>query len=261
MHRLVARLLRSLDLVLAVAVSIVTATLELAGVDIGEGTVRSLTLVCVALLATGATRTILRLERLDATLGAVAGALPDHAPLERRLLLEFPPELRDHLAAARHARLVGVSLQRTLRQNYRLLAEKLDRGHVLELLVVDPAAPAMAAAAERYDSALTAEAAVEGAPTAATLELVERLRRHGQVELRLTAAPLTFGAISLPDLEGGGLLYLEHYAYKGGTDAIPKVVLSAHDGRWFEFFRAEVDELWSHGTAPRAAAKKPGRRG
>jgi hypothetical protein len=45
-----------------------------------------------------------------------------------------------------------------------------------------------------------------------------------------------------------GALYLEHYPFRTASDSVPKFVLCARDGYWYDFFKREILALWNAGV-------------
>lgn len=224
---------KSLDLYILIVLSVALIVLNLVGIDLGVET-SAVILALLALLGVS----LLRLRQtIDDLRSAPRGAT--------RFLHQYPPEYEQGLESANEVLLVGVTLNSVLRQHRSMLAKKLQRGDRVRLIIIAPHSAGMTAAVERLDSSARATQHLSGELTGASIELVRELAPHGAIELRVTQSSLTYGAAMV-----GGFndttIYVEHYAYKGGTDAIPKMVVTASDGEWLTFYRTELEELWTH---------------
>lgn len=160
---------------------------------------------------------------------------------------EFPPDFWENYSNARDLWLIGLTLRRWL--DYKKLGKKLQQGHTIRVLLVHPKGDALEMAASRYCS--------EEHRKATELRIENSLRQFcelrktapQQMEIRTIQNPLTFGAICINPDSTSGVLYLEHFPYRTVSDALPKFVLRASDGRWYRFFNEEIHTLWNDGVA------------
>lgn len=69
-----------------------------------------------------------------------------------------------------------------------------------------------------------------------------------KLEIRTINNPLTFGAVCMNPEAASGVLYLEHFPFRTVPGAMPRFVLRASDGRWYDFFKKEIQALWDAGV-------------
>jgi hypothetical protein len=175
-----------------------------------------------------------------------------------RQLTESPSELFQEKHAARleadlaqagEVWLVGVTLSRTIKTNYSLFEHKLARGDTIRILLVDPkGVGAEMAAGREYGGRFDAERIrnlIQG--SLSDLCSLKQLAPD-RLQVRVIDNPLTFGGIAINPNATAGILYLEHYSYKMPGGSVPKFVLGAKDGRWYYFFKEEMQTLWKNGA-------------
>ena len=166
------------------------------------------------------------------------------------VFLEIPaPDLAERIENATAVWLVGVSLDRTIRNLYGPLEHYLASGRVLRVIVVDPDASEAVRIADRraYN-----EHGVDQrrAQILFTCDTLSKLVSHcaGKVELHVFDDPLTFGAVMIdPDpTTARSWIQVQHYSYKkqAVVEANPIFTLTPNDGRWFTGFREEILNLW-----------------
>ena len=162
---------------------------------------------------------------------------------------DYPIEWKEDFEEAKDLCLVGVRLARTIRGNYLLLEQKLKKGHKIRVLVVHPDGSAIEMAAARNIAPSARDTTILGAEIRRTLQLLADLRQINPdcLEVRTILSPLTFGAMGINMKSVNGVLYLEHFPYRTGDAAVPKFTLHSKDGRWYEFSKDEIINLWEHG--------------
>jgi hypothetical protein len=160
---------------------------------------------------------------------------------------KFSSELESNFEKSKELWLVGITLGRTIKTYYSLLERKLARGDHVRVLLVDP----------NGVGCEMAEMRVYGRPN------VERNRAEirgnlgdfcdlakvtpDKLEIRTINYPLGFGGFAIDPDTASGILYLEHYPFKTAGGSMPKFVLRARDGRWYDFFKEEMRTLWENG--------------
>ncbi len=118
----------NIDLYLTIAAAVAFVALNLAGIA-STALLAPLTLAVLALLAI---TSLGNRHRMDELLAQRERTLDDF------FLEQFPPSYKADLEAAEEVWLVGVSLHRTVTENYPLFERKLQRGHRLRVLLVHP---------------------------------------------------------------------------------------------------------------------------
>lgn len=162
-------------------------------------------------------------------------------------LEEFPSTLRNDFETAREVWIVGVSLSRTIKTNYHLIEKKLQQSHVIKVLLVHPEGPGIEMAVSRnYARRDVTQKSVD---VQGTLQYLCDLKKVApdKLEIRTIQNPLGYGVIAINPNSVGGVLYLENYPYRVVSDSLPKFVLKANDGRWYEMYKKELEYLWSDG--------------
>ncbi len=160
---------------------------------------------------------------------------------------KMPASQEMDLERARDVWMIGVTLSRTIKTYYALLEQKLARGDSVRILLVDPAGAGVEMAVMReYGGRFDVERVrqlIQG-----SLSDLCVLKKVGpdKLEVRTINHPLGFGGIAIDPDTSKGVLYLEHFAYKMPGGSLPKLVLSAQDGRWYQFFKTEMQTLWEN---------------
>ncbi len=229
----------NIDLYLTVLIALGVAILSLLGINVSSF-IAPLTLATLGLLAISSLVNRRRLEEIQ------------HKQAQSMIGIftnEFPSEFRSHFESGKEIWLIGVTLGRTIKNNYTKLEEKLRQGHNIKVLVVHPIGAPIAMAATRNYAPSYRDPEARAVETKASLQLFCNLKKVNPdgLEIRTIKYPLSFGAICVdPDL-ATGVLYLEHYPFRTISDSVPKFVLRASDGYWYEFFKKEILALWNAG--------------
>lgn len=156
---------------------------------------------------------------------------------------EFGQELAEVLDAADEVLITGMARNAFLTSQFGRLEARLRRGQAVRFLLVDPAAPAVDVAAERYYAERSGDTARER--IRASLRLLGELKRltQGELSVRLTSHPLSTGVIAADGSGAKGVLYAEYYTYQAPGE--PKFVLHPGDGLGFRCFLGEAEALWA----------------
>jgi hypothetical protein len=164
-----------------------------------------------------------------------------------------PTDVIDSITVARDLFLVGVSLDRTLRNAYTPIEGFLANGGTLRVLVVDPRSDWSIRIADRrayQEHGLQQRRNHIEASIAAFLELRQRTR--GKLDIRVTDDPLTFGATMIDgqDLTAATRIVVQHYSFKKreASEPNPVFVVRPADQKWFTDFREELETLWRSST-------------
>lgn len=203
-----------------------------------------LTLAVLGLLAVSSLGNRYRLEELLLKV--------DHSRKEF-FLDDYPVEIKQNIEMARELWMVGVTLNRTVREgfaSYTVLEQKLRKGHTIRVLLVHPEGTAVEIVSERYIIPARRDLARTCANIHETLDILTALRNigPGKLEVRTIQTALTYGAFAVNPESRHGILYMEHYPFRTVSNSQPKVILHFEDGEWYEMFRKELRTLWEAGV-------------
>ena len=165
-------------------------------------------------------------------------------------LEEFPTNFKDNFKSAQEIWIVGVTLRGTIRDFGGIIEEKLRKGHKIRVLLVHPEGAAIEMVTSRYYGPISQDVERVRSRIKDSLKSLYGLQQIApdKLEIRTINNPLTFGAICINPETTSGVLYLEHFPFRTVADSIPRFVLQASDGRWYELFRKEIQILWDTGV-------------
>lgn len=169
-------------------------------------------------------------------------------------LSETPADVALSFEDASELLLIGVSLDRTLRNAYASLETFLMRGGTLRVILVDPNAQEAVRIADRraYQELTPARRKQNIEASIATFRALEQQFR-GNVEIRVIDDPLVFGATMIDgDLNTDETrIIIQHYSFKKrlAREPNPVFVVRPADEGWFGEFKEELENLWSNGSA------------
>lgn len=150
-------------------------------------------------------------------------------------------------AAARDIRLVGVSLNRTVRDNVSALQRCLRAGGSVRVVIIDPAGDTPDEAARR--NGLPARTGIFQHRVRPTVDLLRTLVAAPGTPARLEVrgAPFVpaFGLTMVDPDAGHGWLSVDIYSHRPGGREPSLTFTAAHHPRWYEHFRAEFDQIWA----------------
>jgi hypothetical protein len=224
----------NIDLYVTVCVAIILAVLNATGLG-GQAWVAPLTLAVLGLLAVATLGNRYKVERV----------LDELARGTEEFFQEgYPPSFGEHIEHAEELWIQGVTLSRTILTHYALFERKLRHGNRIRVLVVRPGGAGAEMIAMR-DYVLRNTARISG-HIEDTLSDLCRLKEIAPdaLEIRVLDYPSGFGGFAMDPGTATGVLYLEHYPFKSPGGSMPKYVLCAQDGRWYDFFRAEMQSMW-----------------
>jgi len=153
-------------------------------------------------------------------------------------------DFEDDLRKSNNLLIIGTVLARTIKDYKALFADKLKRGGSMRVLVTDPLTNACEIAAHRgleddVDVGHTRHLIEH------TLKRLSNLRESSKnLEIRVTAYPLTLGGVFMDTEATRGVIYLEYYTYKMSDGDLPKLKLRRRDGYWYDFFVKQAQVLW-----------------
>jgi hypothetical protein len=161
---------------------------------------------------------------------------------------EYPSSYKNDFETAEELWLIGVSLRRTFQANYPKIEQKLRQGHIIKVLLVHPEGAGLEMAVSRNYARREVEP--KSNEIRFNLQLLCDLRKSfpDKIEVRTIQYPLAYGVTAANPDTASGTLYLEHYCFRTASDSLPRFVLRAKDGRWYDFFKSEIRALWNAGT-------------
>ncbi|WP_051808200.1 hypothetical protein [Actinoplanes subtropicus] len=238
-----ARIWQSLDLIAALVVSLTVGTLGM--FDVADGpTLSGATLATLGVLAGGVLHArfqvggLVRLTRQH---------LVDPPPADR-LLHPSAPGADASLAGAREIDIVGVTLNRTVRNHAAALAQCLRQGGTVRVAVIDPEGAVLGEAARRSTAPDAAHVfAHRLRPTLALLDELAAAPGRGRLEVRLLDFVPAFGLLAVNGRQADGRLHVDIYSHTfGGTE--PAMALhSGRDHPWYQHFLGELEQIWAAG--------------
>jgi hypothetical protein len=163
------------------------------------------------------------------------------------LLEDFPSSLKSDFLAAEEVWLIGASLVRTIRPNYHVLVEKLNKRHTIRVLTVHPTDALIEPSVARSFKPTSIER--KRSEILDTLQVLCELRRQtsDRLQIRTIHYPLVYGANVINPEKISGVLYIKLYPYKLPIWK-PKFVLHASAGGWYDYYLKEIHTLWDAGT-------------
>ncbi len=228
----------NIDLFITVLIAIGLAILNIAGVA-PAALIAPLTLAVLGLLAVATLGNRYKLEESLETLNRT------HTGLFQE---KMPASMENDLRNARDLWLVGVTLNRTLNTHYSALEQKLGRGDTVRVLLVAPdgRGPEMLELRE-YKARYSTER-IRHLIRDSLDDLCNLQQRFGGLEVRVIDYPLSYGGVLVNPASSDGIFYLEHYPFKTPGGSMPKFVLEAKNGRWYTFFKLEIETIWENAT-------------
>lgn len=231
------RIWRSLDLIITLVVAVVVGVLGM--LDLAGGPVLAgATLATLGVLAMSTLTGRTQLQNLiDLT-----RRLGDH-PSADRMLTTSTSAVDVDLSGAGDIGIIGVTLNRTVRNHLTDLRRCLERGGRVRIAVIDPDGAVTAEAARRC----TAESAeIFRHRLRPTLDLLATLAGAGRLEVRRLAFVPAFGLLTVD----GRDVHVDIYSHTmGGRE--PALALRAdRDPLWTRHFQAEFEHIWAAARAP-----------
>lgn len=228
----------NIDLYIAVIIALGLAVLNLLGIA-PPSTLAPITLAVLGLLAISTLGSRHQVEKLLEKLSQTADSF---------FLEEHPQGYKEDVLASAELWFIGVSLDRTIRNNHSVLERKLQKGDSIKVLLVHPEGAASEIAASRMQFKTEADAVRQLIHS--SLNYLSQLKQvaPSKLEIRTIQDPLTFGGVVINPNSASGVLYLAHHPHKNTGRSHPKFVLRARDGYWYDFFKLEIQTLWEAGV-------------
>jgi hypothetical protein len=216
--------------------SIIVSSLNILGLT-SQSLVISITLAVLGLLAI---TSLVNRYKTEETLEKVS-----HAQKEV-FLYEFPPDWQSHLENCYELWVLGINLARTVTSYFSLFEKKLKRGDKIKVLLVDPNSQAVQVSAIRRPQASYSDQNRTYILT--SLESFCELKANSpdNLEIRIIDYPLSFSIFGVDPYTANGILYLSYYPYKTPGGTIPRMMLQSKNGRWYDHFREEMQNLWDN---------------
>lgn len=227
----------NIDLYLTIPAAFMVGLVNLSGVVKPE-VVASLTLIVLGAVATSILGNRYRVESLASKLSpTVANTFVD----------EFPETFKQDFEAASEIWLIGATLDNIVNWFYSTIERKLQHGHTFRVLIIDPDSAAVELSDMRAYSKPNAERARN--EKIGVLQDFCDLRETApdRLSIRTVGHPLGHSLIAMNPNQLSGILYVSYYPFKTPGGSLPKFVMRAVDGRWYEHFKQEAENLWSAG--------------
>jgi hypothetical protein len=229
-----ARIWQSVDLVATLAISLTVGVLgmfNLAGGPLLSGA----TLATLAVLAAGALHSR---QQMSGLLEITRKHLVEKPPADR-LLHSSTSGADADLSGATEVDIVGVTLNRTVRNNAAAIAQCLRRGGTVRIAVIDPHGEVLAEAARR--STTPGASGIFANLLRPTLDLLDGL--NGDLQVRLLDFVPAFGILAVD----GRRLNVDIYSHTFGGKEAALSLEADRDHIWYQHFRAEFDQIWASG--------------
>jgi hypothetical protein len=179
----------------------------------------------------------------------VADFVKDRLDEDKGILFldDFPKEINSQIEKASELWLVGVTLDTPVKKYYSMIEQKLREGHRIKVMTVDPNSLAVDYAEMRIYASSNKERTK--ADILNTLQDFCSLRRVAPDKLliRTINHPLGNGIVGVNPDSRAGLLYIANYPFRTKAGSLPKFVLRPLDGRWYDLYRQELQNLWDAG--------------
>lgn len=227
----------NIDQYLTIATAITLTILNLAGVSL-QAQLAPFTLAVLTLLAINGLGNRFKIEEL---------LKKKTESLDTFFADDFPQSYKADFENSDVMWLIGVSLHRTIKTNYKTLERKLRQGQTLRILLVHPHGTGVELSVAR--NYVNRRVEPKSNEISFILELLCKLSEIAptKIEVRTINFPLAFGVMAVNPDRATGMLYIEHYGFRVSTDSIPRYVLKATDGRWYDFQKREIEALWDAG--------------
>jgi hypothetical protein len=228
-----ARIWRSFDLLATLAISLTVGLLgmfDLAGGPLLSGA----TLATLAVLAAGALQSR---HQMGGLIELTRQRLVEKPPADR-LLHSSTSGADADLTHATEIDIVGVTLNRTVRNHAGALAQCLRRGGTVRVAVIDPNGPVLGEAARRSTTPDAAE--IFANRLRPTLDLLDGLIGLGRLEVRLLDFVPAFGILAVD-----GRLHVDIYSHTFDGKEAALTLLAGRDHIWHQHFRHEFEQIWS----------------
>ncbi|MET0422299.1 MAG: hypothetical protein ABW046_00395 [Actinoplanes sp.] len=237
------RIWQSFDLVITLAVSLAVGTLGM--LNLADGPVLAgATLATLGVLAAGTFHTRIQVGGL---LDLTRRHLTEQPPADR-LLHPSTSGIDADLTGATEIGIIGVTLNRTVRNHAVALGQCLRRGGTVRVAVIDPDGEVVGEAARR--STTPDAAGIFAHRLRPTLDLLDELAAtsgSGRVEVRLLDFVPAFGLLTVDGRRANGRLHVDIYSHIFGGPEPALTLQAGRDHVWHQHFLAEFDRIWATG--------------
>ncbi|MDG4793230.1 DUF5919 domain-containing protein [Micromonospora sp. WMMD1082] len=194
-----------------------------------------------------------RLRRIESALRAVAGSLrADEVSSVDRLLTAAVPGGAAAMAGARDIRLLGVSLNRTIRNHLDELRKQLAAGATVRVALIDPTSAAPQEAARRNGLDAVGGGNVFAHRVQPTIDLLDYLSAEtagtGRLEVRLLRFVPAFGMLLIDPEEPSGQISVDIYSHRPDGREATITLRAERDPTWYRHFAQEFERVWASGT-------------
>jgi hypothetical protein len=82
-----------------------------------------------------------------------------------------------------------------------------------------------------------------------TLDRLCELKRiePEKLEIRVIDYPLSFNIGAINPRTRNGVVYIEYHPYRMPKIGVPKIVINADDGSWYDFYTKQIYTIWNDG--------------
>lgn len=183
-------------------------------------------------------------------LALVAFHLTARRPTTPEIVLPGPPALGGDavpsIREARDIRIIGVTLNRTMRTLLHDLEHRLAQGARVQVAIIDPGGGVPREAARRC--ALPDGARFFEHRLKPTLDLLRYLQAgSGRIEVRLLPFVPAFGLFMVDSATAGGTITVAIYSHRPSGREVLLTLQPSRDQYWYEHFRSEFDQIWAAG--------------
>ncbi|WP_416901060.1 DUF5919 domain-containing protein [Micromonospora echinospora] len=193
-----------------------------------------------------------RMRRIEASLRTVVGNLRAEAPDSvDRLLAVAVPGAAVGLTGARDVRLVGVTLNRTIRNHLDELRQQLASGATVRVALIDPVGPAADEAARRNGLETSGGGEIFRHRIRPTIDLLDYLAAQntgtGRLEVRLLRFVPAFGMLMVDPEDPTGQTVIDIYSHRPDGHEATITLRADRDPLWHRHFVREFDRIWAGG--------------
>jgi hypothetical protein len=244
LRRIAAEIRRgeNIDLYVTIVATPLLVILTIAGVT-EQFWIAPLTIAVLALLATNMLVSRHRMEDIQQRMNLLFGS---HFLREK-----FPAEYETDIKECKDLWIVGINTHRFLADHYTLLKDKLASGHLIRVLVMNPYGKSMAISVGRSGRIVDVRFAKDDILNrlSAWCELQVTAPHPENLQIRTIDYPIAFGGYVVNHDPNNGVVYLKHYGFKMVEFDTPKMVIRSGEGRWFQFFKSEIQNMWDMGQS------------
>jgi hypothetical protein len=227
----------NIDLYLTIPVAILVGFLNLVGL-FPPTLIPPLTLVVLGLITVTILGSRHRVEQLAEKLTPSVGGV----------FVKNFPHLDQDLESASDYWFVGLVRSKPVRDLYSIAERKLRQGHSVKILTVHPDPTVVEFVEMRTYGPSSVK--MTCADIEAALEILCHLKQIApdKFMIRTIRHPLSHGVTAIDPNSNSGILYINNYSFKTTEGSVPKFLLRAKDGDWYNFYRQELYNLWEAGV-------------